>query len=194
MFRLVRLCCCSGLPKSTKNDYFFDPRVVTIGYSKFNSEKAQNIISHEEFRDIREGMLEAGGSDLRAARNLCVGMWIFAILCFAWWIVRIVLSAGYHTHFSTAAIIISIVLTILVNVLLTRFWMYYMKKAAVSIQLMFEKQNQKIYNARGVSFATRNQTLVYIHIRIFASQKKSQGVSLSPNKGNKAKQIELQNA
>jgi len=194
MFRLIRLCCCSGIPKSTKNDYFFDPRVATVGYIKFNSEKTQSIISDEEFQGIREEMLEAGGSDILMARNLYVGIWIFAIISLAWWIVRIVLSAGSHTHFSKLAIIISVVLTILINILLTRFWMHYMTKAAGSIQVMFEKQNRKIYNARGVSFGTQNNTLVYIHIRMFASQKNSQGVSLSPHKTKKVKETELQNA
>ena len=182
MFRCIRLFCCSGIPKSTSSDYYFDPRVATVGPRKFRPEGTRNIISDDEFDDMREEIIAAGGSSLRAAMNLYFIIIIFAVICFAWWVVRIVLSAGYHHHFSTLAIILSAVLTIVPNIILNRLWLCYMRRAAEDVQVMFDRQNKK-YGQRGIYWGTR-KTLVYIHIRIISvkSSSKGQGIALTPVK------------
>ena len=87
MLRMFKLCCWTGIPTSTKSDYIFDPRVAAVGSTKFRSEGTQNLISKDEWTTIHEEMLEAGGSDARAARYFYAATWTFAFICLIWWIV-----------------------------------------------------------------------------------------------------------
>lgn len=178
MLRCVRFFCCSRIPRSTPTDYYFDPRVVTIGPKRFSPEKTQNLVSEEEYKKMREEIITSGGSNLKTAKILYFALIIFALITFAWWVVRIVLAATGSYHFSKAAIIISIVLTIVVNILLNRAWAVFMKKGAVDVQQMFERQNQAVYGSKGITWSTC-QTLVFVRIQISSNKARVQGIPLN---------------
>lgn len=188
MFGCIRLLCCSGIPKSTSSDYYFDPRVATIGIRRFQPEKTRNIVSNDDFDDMREEMIVAGGTSRKMARVFYFFIWAFAFACFAWFVARIVLSATGTHSFKRVLIIISIVVTIVVNITLNRIWVLCMRKAAGNIQVLFEKKN-KVYSKRGIYWST-NKTLSYIHIRIVAVKSgKAQGIALNAVKAKKVRDL-----
>ncbi len=169
MLRAVQFFCCSGPPKSTSSDYYFDPRVATMGSRQFNTEKTQCLISDFEFEEMRKEMIIAGGNNLKTAQNLYILMLTLMTICFAWWAVRFTLNfTGIH-RFSVPTIVISIVLTVFTNVSMNVIWKVYMKKAAKDVQEMFDQKNKEVYSGRGIYWET-HQTLSYIHIRIVASE------------------------
>jgi len=180
MLRCVHFLCCSGPPKSTPSDYYFDPRVATMGPRRFNTEKTQSIVSDLEFEEMRKEMIIAGGSTLKTAQLLYVLMVTCMTICFTWWAVRFTLAVTGIHRFSVTTIVISIVLTILTNVSLNIIWRIHMRRAAKDIQVMFDRLNKEVYSERGIHWGTR-QTLSYIHIRIVASEVGGgQGVHLGP--------------
>ena len=189
MFRCVRLFCCSGIPKSTPSDYYFNPRVAAFGPRKFRPEKTQGIVSNDDFNSMRKEMIRAGGSNLKKARLLYCIMVSFVLICFAWWVIRIVLSATGTHRFSRAAVIISIIVTILINIALNRVWRLYMRKAALDIQVMFDQQNKAVYGRKGIYWGTR-RTLVFIHIRIANRGVKEEDIFLDIAKSKQPTDIE----
>ena len=84
MLGFTRIFCCSNIPKSTNSDYFFDPRVITIGLTRFQPEKIQNTVEDHEFQKMREEMITVGGSNLKTAKSLYFSMVVFAIICLIW--------------------------------------------------------------------------------------------------------------
>ena len=189
MFSCLRLLCCSGIPKSTLSDYYFDPRVATFGVRRFQPEKTRNIVSDDDFDDMREEMMIAGGTSRKMARLCYFLIWAFALVCLVWFIVRIVLSATGTHSFSKVLIIASIVVTIVVNIALNMIWILCMRRAAGNIQVMFEKKNKGVYSTRGIYWST-NKTLAYIHIRIVAVKaNKAQGIALNPVKAKKMRDL-----
>jgi len=138
---------------------------------------------------MRKEMIRAGGSNLRMAQLFYFIMVAVVLICFAWWVIRIVLSATGRRNFSRATVIISIVLTIFLNILFNCVWILYMRKAAVNIQVMFDQQNKAVYGRKGISWAAR-RTLTWIHIRIANGGAKEQDIFLNAAKSKEPTDIE----
>jgi len=143
---------------------------MTFGKPQFKPEKTQNIVSNDEFEEIRKEMINLGASDLKIARFLYYGIFIYGLISTIWLIFYTIAKVGKENDKTYIAWeVVTWAMIIIPNIIMTRCWKIYMQKASESIQRMFDRQNMASYNVRGVSWSTR-QTLLYIHIRIFDPQ------------------------
>jgi len=156
---------------------------MTLGKPKFKPEKTQNIVSNDEFEEIRKEMINLGGSDLKIARFLYYGLFIYGAMSLIWLIIYTFAKIGKENGKTYIAWeVITWAMIIIPNIIMTRCWKIYMQKASEAIQRMFDRQNMASYNVRGVSWSTR-QTLLYIHIRIFDPQLRLTGHLLTMGPG-----------
>lgn len=167
LLRYMRIFLFIRVPKSTKKDYYFDPKIMTLGDLDFESEKAQSKITDLEFLQMRQEIINLCGDTLRWTKNIYLFLMAFTFICFMAWIVQLVyatidLIKGDSFTFSW---LINVVCLLIPNICLQCYWRGLMNEVCGMISLLFEKQNQMKFNAKGINWATCG-TLVYIRVKI----------------------------
>lgn len=86
------------IPKSTTNQYNFDPKIVTLGQPKFSSSKTARRISNDEFINIRAKVLHKIQSRLCFIRALFYLRFITIFLSLAFCSFRVTVNylQAYH--------------------------------------------------------------------------------------------------
>lgn len=153
---------CNRIPRSTETDYYFDPKIMTLGTPNFEPYKIQYKISEQEFQEMRIEMIKAGGSKLKKTKIIYLVTISYSILCLASWIFQLIF--GFQVP-----VWIGIVMTVIPNMVLQFYWKSCMVKSCEGIARLFDRQNEGIYAARGLHWRTC-YTLVYIHIRVLDSE------------------------
>ena len=150
---------------------------MTTGTCNFQSSKTLDIVSRLEFEEIRQEMINVGGRDLQFAKFLYHGIKYYGAICLLWWIIYLGWGLGTD-KFRGIGVTLTLIMTIVPNMIAVYFWKMYMAKASENIQRMFDRQNLASYNIRGIHWGTR-QTLLFIYIRIFDQQLRNTGQFLA---------------
>ncbi len=148
-----------------------DPKILTSGDIKFDPERVKNKITEQEFYHVRQGMILAGGEDLRKARITYKILLVFVVICFIVWVGQIIFGVVDPEEYKKKKLpmILSIVFTAVPNTALHCYWKSFMKKTCRNIAKYFEKQNEAEFSDRGVQWGINN-TLIYIKIMTLDSQ------------------------
>ena len=168
----VKVLFCNRIPKSSKSNYYLDPKIMTFGTPKFEPEKIQNKISEQEFHHMRALMINIGGEKLKKAKRIYFIMVAYAVLCFVGWLFQIIFQLIFPSKNLQTSMAVSILVTVLPNMMLQCYWKSSMLKACEEIARLFDRENKRIYTARGINWQTC-YTLIFIHIRILDSELES---------------------
>lgn len=172
LLRYMRIFLFIRVPKSTKKDYYFDPKIMTLGEPDFDPERAQSKITELEFLQMREEIITLCGDALGWTKNIYLFLMAFTFICFMAWIFQLVLATidfikGDSFTFSW---LINLVCLLIPNICLQCYWRGLMNEVCGMINLLFEKQNQQKFSEKGVNWSTCG-TLVYIHVKIRSPKK-----------------------
>jgi len=163
----IQLFCCNRVPKSTKTDYYIDPKILTRGEPKFIPAKIDNKISELEFQDMRKEIFHAGGADLKRAMLIYKILLVYVVICFMIWVGQAIFAAVDTEKIKEHKIpfIVVFCCTAVPNITLDCKWKAAMKRACKNINQLFEQKNQEVYSKRGVQWLMHN-TLVYVHLKL----------------------------
>lgn len=114
-------------------------------------------------------MINAGGERLKKTKRIYLIMVIYALLCFIGWLFQIIFQLIFPAKNLQTPMAISIIITVIPNMVLQCYWKSSMLKTCEGIAKLFDRENKGIYAARGINWQTC-YTLVFIHIRILDSE------------------------
>lgn len=170
MFRTIRVLGSLATPPSTPTDYYFDPKVMTLGTPKFDSNAVQGRVSAEEFIALRDKMIQAGGDELsKAKKAFYVMMFTMTALVIAF-ITKLVLVFGMGDYMTQNEYVIYFVIFFIPNILVVCFWQSVAGDAAKKIQAMLNQENAQIYASRGIKWIISHHSK-YVQVKITAGAK-----------------------
>jgi len=150
MLRIVRTLFALSTPSSTPTEYYFDPKLATSGSTNFKSEKTNGRVSAEEFKQLRDKIIEGMGPDASKAKCMHYSSIIAVILYILYWVTKIVLLSARIIHLTqNQSLIIAICVTIPFLIFMC-YWRSFTTKASGKVQGILEKENIHTYSSRGL--------------------------------------------
>ena len=154
-----------NLVKSTQTQYYFDPKIVTLGKPKFDSHLNGGRISEEEFLDVRKRMIRAGGLNLWLVKWLFTTTIIFIFLLVICYFIIVVYQhpeSGYISWKDT--LVYSTI--VLVSAIFGRcLWQRAFKKAHGNMDNLLQIETNKVYANRGVVWKI-DEDLKFMHVHL----------------------------
>ena len=160
-----------SIPKSTATDYYFDPKIMTIGEPEFDPIQIRYKVSELKYLELREEMIKVGNGRLKRTKSIYLFLVAFTLLCLLAWIAQFVLIVIFQMGSTPVKIllIINVAGLLIPNLALQCYWRVSMKKTCNLLEELFEAKNSEIYRAKGVNWLTCG-TLVYIHIQMMDTE------------------------
>jgi len=153
------------VPESTANQYYFDPKIVTIGKPKFNTVATHQRISTDEFMDLRGRVIQRVQKGLCFAKFLYYFRFIVAALSLGWTAIRISFQYTGGIHISRQEYWIILAIIIVPNLLANYLWRKVSRKLSTQVQAALDEENSNIYNSRGITWKI-NPNLHYMQISL----------------------------
>jgi len=151
------------VPESTASQYYFDPKIVTLGKPKFNTVATHQRISNDEFMDLRGRVKQRVHKGLCFARFLYYFRFIVAALSLGWTAIRMSLQYTGGIHVSRQEYYIILAIIIVPNLLANYVWRKVSRKLSIQVQAALDDENRSTYNARGITWKI-NPNLHYMQI------------------------------
>ena len=161
MLRCIRSVLAIQIPKSTKSHYYFSPSIVTLGISNFDPKKTNEKVSREEFKALRNRMIQTGGKKIPFAITLFYLRYILAILGLAYFIYRLVMHFNNLDPFGEYGLVILLVIVLLPNLVVAIAWNTISRRIFENIENLLDQENRESYAGRGLLWKM-NRNLIYM--------------------------------
>lgn len=175
MFGVLRLFKVLSIPKSTPDEYHFDPQFMGSGSRVFNPNKTQGRFSEEDFNLLRVQMIFAGKSELNQAKCLLYTMFVIFPVSFLVFIAKIALEEFTTVVFPPYATYICIGIILGPNIILGCIWNSYSQKAHSALQEFLNQKNPGYLSTKKVTFEMA-PSLKYMTIKFHNTS----GIKMNP--------------
>ena len=156
------------VPPSTYQDYYLDPKIMTLGEPSFEPSKVSYKISELKFLQMRQDMINIGGEKLKRTKAIYLLLVAFTVLGFLACLVELGLAFFFYKEleeYFKITLIVDLVGLVIPNIILQIYWRRSMKKTCAVIEEYFYLQNKDIYSVVGINWVTCG-TLLYINIKL----------------------------
>ena len=140
------------IPESTANQYYFDPKIVTIGQPKFNTTATHQRISNEEFTELRAKVVEKIKKGLGFVKFLYYFRFIVAALSLLLAGLRMSLRLAGGFHVSRQEYYIMFAIIVIPNLLANYLWRKVSRKFSGQVQAVLDEENREKYTRRGITW------------------------------------------